>query len=45
MLVIDASCGNFAGLFASSILAEMGAEVIRIEPPGGDLARKMSLTA
>ena len=42
MVVIDASQGNFAGLFTSSILAEMGAEVIRIEPPGGDLARKMS---
>ena len=40
--VIDASYGSFAGLFASSILAEMGAEVIRVEPPGGDLARKMS---
>ncbi len=40
--VIDASYGSFAGLFASSILAEMGAEVIRIEPPAGDLARKMS---
>ncbi len=34
MLVLDASQGSFAGLFASSILAEMGAEVIRIEPPG-----------
>ncbi len=42
MLVIDASCGSFAGIFASSILSEMGAEVIRIEPPGGDIARKMS---
>ncbi len=42
MLVIDASYGSFAGLFASSILAEMGAEVIRIEPPEGDIARKMS---
>ena len=41
-LVIDASYGSFAGLFASSILAEMGAEVVRIEPPDGDLARKMS---
>jgi crotonobetainyl-CoA:carnitine CoA-transferase CaiB-like acyl-CoA transferase len=40
--VIDCSYGSFAGLFASSILAEMGAEVIRIEPPAGDLARKMS---
>ncbi len=42
MLVLDASYGSFAGLFASSILSEMGAEVIRIEPPGGDIARKMS---
>lgn len=42
LLVLDASHGSFAGLFASSILSEMGAEVIRVEPPGGDLARKMS---
>lgn len=42
MLVIDASCGSFAGLFASSILSELGARVIRIEPPEGDIARKMS---
>jgi len=42
MLVLDASHGSFAGLFASSLLAEMGAEVIRVEPPGGDLARKMT---
>lgn len=42
MLVLDLSYGSFAGLFASSILAEMGAQVIRIEPPGGDLARKMT---
>jgi crotonobetainyl-CoA:carnitine CoA-transferase CaiB-like acyl-CoA transferase len=42
MLVLDASYGSFAGLFASSILAEMGAEVIRIEPSGGDIARKMT---
>lgn len=42
MLVIDASYGSFAGLLASSILSELGAEVIRIEPPEGDLARKMS---
>lgn len=41
-LVLDVSHGSFAGLFASSLLAEMGAEVIRIEPPGGDLARKMT---
>lgn len=42
MVVIDISYGNFAGLFCSSILAEMGAEVIRIEPPEGDIARKMT---
>ncbi len=42
MLVLDASRGSFAGLFASSLLAEMGAEVVRIEPPGGDIARKMT---
>ena len=41
-IVLDVSHGSFAGLFASSLLAEMGAEVIRIEPPGGDLARKMT---
>lgn len=40
--VLDMSYGNFAGLFASSILAELGAEVIRIEPPEGDIARKMT---
>jgi len=42
ILVLDTSYGSFAGLFASSVLAEMGAEVIRIEPPEGDLARKMT---
>ena len=41
-LVLDLSYGNYAGLFASSILAELGAEVIRIEPPEGDIARKMT---
>ncbi len=40
--VLDLSNGSFAGLFASSILSEMGAEVIRVEPPEGDIARKMS---
>jgi crotonobetainyl-CoA:carnitine CoA-transferase CaiB-like acyl-CoA transferase len=42
ILVLDLSYGNFAGLYASSILAELGAEVIRIEPPEGDIARKMT---
>ncbi len=41
-LVLDASYGSFAGLFASSLMAELGARVIRIEPPEGDIARKMT---
>ncbi len=40
--VLDLSYGSFAGLFASSLLAEFGAEVIRIEPPEGDISRKMT---
>ena len=40
--VLDLSYGSFAGLFASSMLAEFGAEVIRIEPPGGDVSRKIA---
>lgn len=40
--VLDVSYGSIAGLFCSSLLAELGAEVIRIEPPGGDLAREFS---
>src|SRR5207247_7719143 len=39
LLVIDCSQASFAGLVASSFLAELGAEVIRVEPPGGDPAR------
>lgn len=42
LLVLDLSYASFSGLFASSLLSEMGAEVVRIEPPGGDLARKMT---
>ena len=42
LMVLDASYGNIGGLFASSILAELGADVIRIEPPEGDLARHFS---
>ena len=40
--VLDASYGSFAGLFASSLLAELGARVVRIEPPEGDIARQFS---
>ncbi|MEM1539424.1 MAG: CoA transferase [Candidatus Bathyarchaeia archaeon] len=39
IVVLDLSYKSFAGLFCSSILAEWGAEVIRIEPPSGDVAR------
>jgi crotonobetainyl-CoA:carnitine CoA-transferase CaiB-like acyl-CoA transferase len=42
LLVIDVSYGNIGGLVCSSILAEMGARVIRVEPPGGDVARRYS---
>ena len=42
LVVIDISYGNFAGLFASSLLSELGAKVIRVEPPEGDIARKMT---
>ncbi len=42
LLVVDASSGSMAGPFCSSILAEWGAEVIRIEPPGGDVLRRFS---
>ena len=42
LLVLDCSHANVAGLFASSILAEFGATVIRLEPPPGDLVRQFS---
>jgi len=42
VVVLDASIANPAAYFASSILAEMGAEVIKIEPPGGDPLREVT---
>ncbi len=42
LLVIDASYGNIGGLVCSSVFSEMGAGVIRIEPPAGDIARVYS---
>ncbi|MBI4587669.1 MAG: CoA transferase [Candidatus Rokubacteria bacterium] len=39
LLVLDCSYASFAGLVAASFLAELGAEVIRVEPPDGDPAR------
>ena len=40
--VLDCSYANMAGCFATSILGELGAEVIRIEPPAGDPVRTYS---
>ncbi|MBI3454952.1 MAG: CoA transferase [Candidatus Rokubacteria bacterium] len=40
--VLDLSRGHFGGLFCSSLLAEFGAEVIRLEPLEGDPARRFS---
>ncbi len=37
--VLDLSYKSFAGCYCSSLLAEFGAEVLRIEPPGGDFIR------
>ncbi len=37
--VLDCSVANMAGVFTTSILGELGAEVIRVEPPEGDPAR------
>ncbi len=42
LVVLDISYGSFAGLFASSLLSEFGAKVIRVEPPEGDIARKFA---
>ncbi len=37
--VLDLSYKSFAGCYCSSLLAEFGAQVLRIEPPGGDFIR------
>ncbi|MBC7107132.1 MAG: CoA transferase [Firmicutes bacterium] len=42
LVVLDLSRGHMGGLFCSSLLAEFGAETIRIEPPAGDEARQFS---
>jgi len=42
LVVIDVSSRSMAGCYCSSLLAELGAETIRIEPPGGDLVRTYS---
>ena len=42
LVVIDISSRSMAGCYCSSLLAELGAETIRVEPPGGDLLRTYS---
>ena len=42
LVVLDLSSRSMAGCFCSSLLAELGAKTIRIEPPGGDLIRTYS---
>jgi crotonobetainyl-CoA:carnitine CoA-transferase CaiB-like acyl-CoA transferase len=42
LVVIDISSRSMAGCYCSSLLAELGAETIRIEQPGGDLVRTYS---
>lgn len=37
--VLDLSYNSYAGSYCSSMLAEFGAEVLRIEPPQGDFLR------
>ncbi len=41
-MVLDISTRSMAGPYCTSLLAELGAETIRIEPPGGDLVRTYS---
>ena len=38
--VLDLSYNNFGGCYCSSMLAEFGAEVVRVEPPEGDFIRQ-----
>ncbi len=37
--VVERSPGHFGGMAAASVLAELGADVVKVEPPGGDPAR------
>ncbi|MBW2618943.1 MAG: CoA transferase [Deltaproteobacteria bacterium] len=42
LVVLDLSSRSMAGCYCSSLLAELGAETIRVEPPGGDIVRTYS---
>ena len=39
IVALEYTPGNFGGMVGASVLAEFGADVIKIEPPGGDSAR------
>lgn len=39
LLVLDVSLESVAGIVCTSFLAELGAEVLKVEPPSGDPAR------
>jgi crotonobetainyl-CoA:carnitine CoA-transferase CaiB-like acyl-CoA transferase len=39
VIVLDLSSGSFSGCYCSSMLAEFGAQVLRVEPPEGDFLR------
>jgi crotonobetainyl-CoA:carnitine CoA-transferase CaiB-like acyl-CoA transferase len=42
IVILDLSSRSMAGCYCSSLLAELGAETIRVEQPGGDLVRTYS---
>lgn len=40
--VVEFCPGHFGGMVAASMLAEFGADVIKVEPPGGDPLRRVA---
>jgi crotonobetainyl-CoA:carnitine CoA-transferase CaiB-like acyl-CoA transferase len=40
LMVLDLSHGHYGALLAATYLAELGAEAIKVEPPGGEPARQ-----
>ncbi|GAB4235519.1 MAG: CoA transferase [Deltaproteobacteria bacterium] len=40
--VLEFCPGHFGGMVAASILGEFGAEVVKVEPPGGDPLRRVA---
>ena len=40
--VVEHCPGHFGGMVAASILAEFGADVVKVEPPGGDPLRAVA---